>query len=656
MVLKKSEKKILIVDDEESVRSILKDILESEGFTPDVAEDGEVAIQKMQKQSYDLIITDLMMPKKDGLEVLKNAGQLYPDIVVLVLTGFGTLESAIKSIQLGAKDYITKPFNVIDLINKIYGNLRAQDLERENIKLQKQTQADRDRLKKIVFELAILQRLGISFSHTYNISELYHHIVESLSQVIRHDFCSILDINKKKITIKAAGKLNKNAIEWLKKDIVENINKSSDKVLDYHDLEADIPDENLEDSYKAQVKSYFHVLLLSGEKPFGIISVCSYNENAFNEDDERFLNKIAKQSSEVLSRLQEVIQSQKEKLQRIIDSIPDGVIIFDADNETLLVNPIAHSIIEIYSGKKVTLETAENTFGVSFKQLFSSLKEKNITQRKEFNLVSSEKKIVYDANIALLGKHDGMIQGVVMVLRDVTKEREVEKMKHEFISNVSHELRTPAAIIKEFISIFQDGLGGKVTDKQNEYLTIMLNNTNRLLKLIENLLNISMIETGRFKINKTDVDLNMLLRSVKKSLEVKFLKFDQKLKLSIKKKLPAIKADPDAITQILFNLVDNARKFSPPKSLITIEALNDNHSIIVSVIDEGKGIIQKDKDKIFDRFIRIEHKDDEKREGVGLGLPIVKELVTLHNGKVWFESEVNKGSTFYFSLPITDKI
>ncbi|RKY88398.1 hypothetical protein DRQ09_02905, partial [candidate division KSB1 bacterium] len=204
----KRNKKILIVDDEENVRDILGEILLAEGFKTDQAKNGSEAIKMLEKKKYDLVITDLMMPEKDGIEVLERAKNLYQDIVVLVLTGHGTLESAIKSLQLGANDYITKPFEVADILNRVYKALRTQELERENIRLQKQTEKDRDKLRKIVFELSILQRLSINFSYTFSINELYNLITESLSQVIKYDFCSILDLEKKSITIKADSYLN----------------------------------------------------------------------------------------------------------------------------------------------------------------------------------------------------------------------------------------------------------------------------------------------------------------------------------------------------------------------------------------------------------------------------------------------------------------
>ncbi len=350
--------------------------------------------------------------------------------------------------------------------------------------------------------------------------------------------------------------------------------------------------------------------------------------------------------------MKDVIESQKRKLQTIIDGIPDGMIMFDSNDGSILTNPVADEIVRTYSGRDVTLKSIEKTFKISFMDLLNELKENNKTLRKEIILGENENKRIYDANVANLENPDGLIQGLVMVLRDVTKERELERMKREFISNVSHELRTPAAIVKEFISILSDGVAGNINKEQKEYLSIMLNNVERLLRLIENLLNMSRIESGRFKINRKDVDLNKLLIKIKESLEVRLLKNGQKLKLNIPRKLPVIKADPDALMQIITNFVDNARKFSSSDSIITIEAYEKDNKIVTCIKDRGRGISPEHLDRIFERFYRIEMPEDEKKEGVGLGLPIVKELVTLHGGDVWVESEVNKGSCFYFSLPV----
>ena len=265
-------------------------------------------------------------------------------------------------------------------------------------------------------------------------------------------------------------------------------------------------------------------------------------------------------------------------------------------------------------------------------------------------LESIDKHLIYDANVATFLGEEGEFQGLVMVLRDVTKDRELDNLKKEFISNVSHELRTPAAIVKEFISIMKDELAGPVTEGQKEYLDTMTNNIERLLRLIENLLNMSRIESGRIQIKRNWFNPNDYLKNVTEGLKLRLKKKNITLQLYVPEKLPEVYADPDAFTQIITNLVDNARKFSPEGTEVKISAVLEDSDILFSVRDQGKGIPKDHLTKIFERFHRIENEEEIRQEGAGLGLPIIKELINQHHGKVWVESEMNKGSTFYFTL------
>jgi len=228
------------------------------------------------------------------------------------------------------------------------------------------------------------------------------------------------------------------------------------------------------------------------------------------------------------------------------------------------------------------------------------------------------------------------------------KLKELDRLKSDFVANVAHEFRTPLTVIKGNVDLVNKGGLGKVTTEQKEMLDSAINIANRLSRLINDLLDISKIESGKMELKKEMVDIN-------KIIEENLVVFDkiikdkkQKLQKSLSKDMPRINVDMDKITQVFINLLSNAMKYSPEGGEITVKTVNLEKEIMVEVSDTGEGVAPDNIDKIFDKFTRV---TAEKKEGTGLGLPIAKDIVALHNGRMWVTSELGKGSHFYFTLP-----
>ena len=645
------EEKILIVDDEESVLEILADILENSEYKVDCAIDGINAVEKLKKTEYDLVLTDLLMPRLDGLGVLKEAKSTYDDIIVIIMTGYGTMDAVVRALKLGANDFIIKPFELTTLLNTVEKNLLSQKLSRENKKLQEQILSDRDQLRKKVLELSVLRNLGVNFSYTFSFSKLFNMIFESLSQAIEYDSSAILDIENREITIDVKDKISEKLIEGLKNSMLNDISKFYKHNVKLEHLNIKYISKERIVKNRLTIKSYFNTILWVKDKPFGAINVSSFEENAFSEVDKEFLKNIANQSSEIFSRMKEVLVSQREKLQFIIDNLPDGVIMYDINDESILINPQAKMMIERRKTREIEKGDIEKRLNLDFSSLQKEASKNNAPVIKEIKLTRMNDEVILDANIANLTNPDGLIQGLVIVFRDVTTERKLEQLKREFISNVSHELRTPAAVIKEFISILNDEVGGPLTVEQKEYIETMNNNIERLLRLIENLLNISKADSGTLIIRKAWFDLKTHLQKITPSFTIQLKKKNIKLKLDLPESSLKIYADSDSITQILINLVDNTKKYSEKNTEVTIGAKEKNNEVLIWVSDQGKGIPPEKQKDVFKRFFRIESKSEARQEGAGLGLPIIKELVELHKGKIELDSDIGRGTTFFITIP-----
>ena len=245
---------------------------------------------------------------------------------------------------------------------------------------------------------------------------------------------------------------------------------------------------------------------------------------------------------------------------------------------------------------------------------------------------------------------DGSIIGTVKAIRDVTKEAEIDKMKNEFISTVSHELRTPLTPILGYIDLILKGDTGEINDIQREFLDLVSKNTERLSILINDLLDIEKIESGKVSLNMQHVSFSDLVFHTVKTMEPQATKKELDLITDIQDNVTGY-ADPDRITQILTNLVSNALKFTSNGS-VTIKLQEVDGKAQMRVVDTGIGISVTDRNKLFTKFFRAENEYTKKVGGTGLGLSIVKELVEMHKGTVTLKSALNKGSEFIVILPL----
>jgi len=231
------------------------------------------------------------------------------------------------------------------------------------------------------------------------------------------------------------------------------------------------------------------------------------------------------------------------------------------------------------------------------------------------------------------------------------KLREVDKMKSDFYALMSHELRTPLTSIKEGTNLFLEGMGGEVTDKQRKLLSIVAEESNRLIALVNSLLDISKLEAGMVAYNFSHADLNPLIAQAVNEIaplaEAKKITIDRDLAA-----LPPLSLDTERILQVLRNLIGNALKFTPRGGMVTVSSALANAGVSVSVKDTGPGIPQEHAAIIFDKYRQAAIAGAQRLEGTGLGLAIVKHIVNDHGGRVWVESGAGRGSTFTFFLPV----
>lgn len=259
---------------------------------------------------------------------------------------------------------------------------------------------------------------------------------------------------------------------------------------------------------------------------------------------------------------------------------------------------------------------------------------------------------LYDVTLTCVENHKGEMGGVVCILHDLTREREVSERKADFVSKASHELRTPLSSIRAYVEMLVDGEAEDEHARQ-EFYRIIQNETERLGRLIDNMLNISRIEAGIIQIERENVDIKQLVERAIDTLEPHAREKDLSLHSRLAEIDLTVEGDADMLYQVVLNLVSNAVKYTPEGGRVTVSADSDNltRCVVVTVADTGLGIPPDSQPKLFDKFFRVEN---YKRiaKGTGLGLSLCKHIVeTVHRGQIGVESELGMGSKFWFSIP-----
>ncbi|HEY3109659.1 MAG TPA: PAS domain S-box protein [Chloroflexota bacterium] len=264
-------------------------------------------------------------------------------------------------------------------------------------------------------------------------------------------------------------------------------------------------------------------------------------------------------------------------------------------------------------------------------------------ERRELELTSSP---VHTA--------DGEHLGRLFVLRDVTRQREVARMKDEFVSLVSHELRTPLTSIKGYVDLLIDGELGELGEEQRAFLAVVKKNADRLVGLINDLLDISRIESGKLALEREPLELRPLVEGVALGLRPQVEGKQQQLTIGLPLDLPPVLGDPDRVVQILTNLLSNAHKYTPADGQIAISARPEGTQVRVSVRDTGCGLTPEEQSQLFNRFFRARNHATQEVGGTGLGLAITRSLVEMHGGQIGVVSAPGEGSTFSFTLPAVE--
>ena len=419
-------------------------------------------------------------------------------------------------------------------------------------------------------------------------------------------------------------------------------------------------------------------------------------DQTIDVETEDEIGVLAAEFNKMLERLREYEQlnvsrliAEKTKSEAIVHSISDAIIVTDAEHKITLLNPAAEKLFDIK-----TQEALDRHFldAIRNEQIFDAIKEaleqftrgdafnsklasreiasflatfgfvnrlnevntgKRETERPILSFGSEEKTRYFTLEVTPMKSESLRVLGAVALLQDITRLKEIDDLKSDFVSTASHEFRTPLASITMSIGMLLEETPGEINESQKELLQAAQEDCDRLTKLVNDLLDLSKIESGKLELEFVSLKISQLLQAAVSPIVKQIEEKGIQLVVTVPEGLPDVRIDPNKIAWVVTNLVGNALRYTDSGGQITLEAERRGNLVYISVADTGVGIPKEYQKKIFEKFVQVKSEGIVNTGGAGLGLAIAKGFVEAHGGEIGVESEVGKGSRFTFTLPIS---
>jgi len=323
---------------------------------------------------------------------------------------------------------------------------------------------------------------------------------------------------------------------------------------------------------------------------------------------------------------------------------------FNGRGKIVVFDPSAKLMLGFDPGEKITAEKfSDKMRALKISEAIEECKREGRAVTKELIVPYGGGKVLR-CGISPVKDAKDKIVGALIFLRDTPREKEVDRMKAEFISTVSHELRTPLSITKEGISLVLDGIPGEINREQDEILTVAKDNVDRLAHLINNLLDIARIDAGKAELKRKPVGLKRVVKQIVVSFKTRVKQKRLQMKTDLPMREIDVYVDEEKIVQVFRNLIENAIKFVE-EGYIEVSVTEKKDMVECAVKDTGAGLSKDQIERAFDRFQQFGRVDGAGEKGTGIGLAITREIVEMHHGRMWVESRPGRGSSFIFTLP-----
>ncbi|MHB8874440.1 MAG: response regulator [Myxococcaceae bacterium] len=642
---------LLFVDDEPDVLEILAKTFEKR-FNVMTATSGAEALAFLRTQRIDLLITDQKMPEMTGIELVSATRAAGLDVTAILLTGYTNPEDLIAAINKGqVYRYITKPWDVNDLLITVKNALEYTQLRRDKDRLLSQ-------LKKRVEALSVLYEVShqsAGDAPTYD--AIIDRVLTVVGRVLPYDcgaaLVAVSEARSASLRLRCSSLVGDKGLLWVKETVLSAHRKSSGQLLPEDRVITRVTGTTTaEASAPTAYASQLTVPLVAGGRPVGTLSLFSSKPGAYTGEDGELLDVLANQTTDAIQTLRLHEDEAQRRIERMVESMADGVLLTDEKNEIVVLNPAARQLLRLGDDPgHLTARHLQETLGFYPFELVRGWEYGGAqVLREEIKIFDR----TIHSTVTPVADAKGTLKGVVVVLRDITEQKQLEERKDEFVSMVSHELRTPLTSISGALDLVLNFLAGDINEKQQRYLEMAKDSTEKLNAIVDDLLDLSKFAKGRMKMSFEVTHLDEVVRRSVEKYGPAALDKGVKLSVAMADAPLRVLADPNRINQVLNNLLTNAVKFTPEGGEIRVE-LKDSPGApgfaSLSFWNSGDAIADGDLDRIFDRFEQARTDRTRAVRGTGLGLSISRSIVEAHGGRIWAEP-CQVGARFVVVLPV----
>ncbi|ATB38970.1 two-component system sensor histidine kinase/response regulator [Cystobacter fuscus] len=629
---------LLLVDDEPDVIDLLQRMFHKR-YQVLSASSGREALELLRRHPVDVLITDQRMPEMTGIELVTAARAEGLDVTALLLTGYTNPEDIIAAINRGqVYRYITKPWDLNDLVFTVKNAVDYTQLRRDKERLLRQ-------LHQRVEALDVLYAVTrASAGEPLDYDAIIDRVLVAVSRVLPYDCGAALIAlgwdRTATLRLRCQGlAVGEQALLGVKESMLGAWSTRSGLMLSEDRVITHVEGTTSPDTAAPVVwGSQLTVALTAEGRPVGLLSLFSQRAHAYSEEDGALLDTLANQTAAAIQALRASEEASRQRIERMVQSMADGVLLTDEKNEVVVLNPAARRLLRLEEGalqdagarlrERLGFDPFELVHGWEAGSAQVLREELTLDARTIHTTVTP----VHDAR--------GVLRGVCVVLRDVTEQKQLEERKDEFVHMVSHELRTPLTSISGSLDLVLNFLTTDMNEKQRRYLLLARDSTEKLNAIVDDLLDLAKFAKGRLRMNFEWTHVDELVRRAVEKYGPAFQARGVTMTTALPQHGQRAQVDPNRITQVLNNLLTNAAKFTPEGGQMRL-ALKSTSAVpgyfAMSCWNSGEPIAQENLERIFDRFEQARTQANRTVRGTGLGLAICRNIVQAHGGHIWSE-------------------
>ncbi len=626
--------------DESPTLGLLERALRASDYMVARAYDAESLDLALHESTPLVLLITQTLNGRSGIEISQKILERFPTLPVLLYADRDDVALFKQAIRAGVSDFLHPPLRIDDIVNIIKHNQKRA--ERMGDWVRREVRRTTASLEKRMDEMETLVKLGRTIHSSLDLDNVLTSVVTAAVELTgaEEGQLLLLDDETSELYMRAGRNFEENFARAFRLPVKDSI---AGQVVHTGQPISFCQDSPSKIKTAYLVYALIYVPLRVGNDVIGVLGVDNRkNKLPFTQHHELLMSVLADYAVIAIENAQafEATDKERQKLDATITNIQDGVILLDPDHHILLINPATRKVFGMGTTNDLTGQLVSDAITHSdFSGILNSISENPL----KYHEIAFEDGRVFNTQYVPIPE-----VGSVITFEEITHLKMLDRLKSDFIHTISHDLRSPLTAIMGYVELLDRV--GPLNDQQKQFVHHVQNSAQNITTLINDLLDLGRIEAG-FDTRKDEVAFDAIVGYTLDNLNQQIIEKNQTLKLTIENKLPALRGNPIRLRQLVDNLLVNAVKYTPEGGTLTVNLFREGEQVILEVIDTGLGIPPTDQPHIFEKFYRASN-TPKSTPGTGLGLAIVKSIVENHDGRIWLESFVGKGSKFVVVLPI----